>query len=1099
MEDIRKRFQDLLKELFQFDCSDLDFGIYRIMNYKRDVLNQFIEKDLPAAISKELDSGQLANQSAAVEELKDLKTQILETLADNAIDAEGNLQSKYHGTKLGKQYLKLQSRTGGAQPKTALETAIYNHLYSFFSRYYDAADFMSLRRYSKKQKYAIPYNGEEVCLHWANKDQYYIKTGEYFRDYSFVTHGYTVHFKLRQADIPKDNLKGDKRFFLPFSKEIVIEEDKKQVIIPVEYRPLTDQESISYGSKNQQDKIIESALEAVQKALSKEDKILAALFAERRKTADDRSVSFLEHHLRKYTQINSSDFFIHKDLKGFLEQELDFYLKNEVLNLDELQAAGQHRAEGWFQIFCAIKSIGYTIIAFLSQLENFQKKLFEKKKFIYDTQYCITLDRVPEQLYTEIADNDAQWTEWKHLFAIDEEQKNLFTNGKNKKENRLAFLKTNPFLVIDTAFFDSDFIDQLLNSIADIDAQIDGLLINSENFQALNILQEKNRNDIKCMYIDPPYNTSASEILYKNEYKHSSWLSLLENRLSLGVALLSPNANLCITIDDFESHRLKMLITEMFGENSILGCASIRSNPSGRATPKGFSIAHEYALFVSLSNSAIVGRLPHTDKQISRYSEKDELGQYEWVNFRKHGGANAFRTARPAMYYPIFVKNADIRIPRIKWDDEKREWILEEKAKKGEKVIFPIRVVGDSSYEMTWKWGVDTARKQIHELCTRIDQRGEIGVYRKSRLREEGTLPRTWWDKTTYSATEYGTNLLADIIGTSNSFPFPKSIYATIDCLKVGGVDEDGIVIDFFAGSGTTGHAVINLNREDDGERKYILVEMGEYFDTVLKPRISKSVYSIQWRDGKPQRIPFYIRSQKKRISDLKKELDELKGIQEKQEYEFEAQRIKGEIDKCQFSINMAESQFREGNDYFGVSHCYKYIRLESYEDALNNIRFDESKGQQFMHFDRYLLDYMLDFETKDSQTFLNVKMLSNPFEYKLLIHQDGQTVECSVDLPETFNYLIGLHVQTRRVYKNGKTKYLVYKGNVDHKSVVVIWRTTENWQQKDYEADKKFISENKLTEGADEVYINGDSLIPNAQSLDPVFKKRMFTEVQYG
>jgi adenine-specific DNA-methyltransferase len=174
-----------------------------------------------------------------------------------------------------------------------------------------------------------------------------------------------------------------------------------------------------------------------------------------------------------------------------------------------------------------------------------------------------------------------------------------------------------------------------------------------------------------------------------------------------------------------------------------------------------------------------------------------------------------------------------------------------------------------------------------------------------------------------------------------------------------------------------------------------------------------------------------------------------------------------------------------------------KYIRLESYEDALNNIEFDDASGQQALKFDDYLLKYMLKWETRASETMLNVEKMARPFSYKLHIYADGRTCEKVADIPETFNYLLGLHVQTRRVYDDDGRRYLVYRGRIDHRQIVVIWRETEGWQKADLERDKKFVAEKKLTEGADEVFVNGDSFIPNAKALEPVFKARMFAEVQ--
>jgi adenine-specific DNA-methyltransferase len=252
------------------------------------------------------------------------------------------------------------------------------------------------------------------------------------------------------------------------------------------------------------------------------------------------------------------------------------------------------------------------------------------------------------------------------------------------------------------------------------------------------------------------------------------------------------------------------------------------------------------------------------------------------------------------------------------------------------------------------------------------------------------------------------------------------------DAIFSAGLEDGAICLDYFAGSGTTAHAVINLNREDGGNRNYVLVEMGDYFDTVLLPRIQKVIYSKDWKDGKP-------------VS-------------------------------------------RQGS-----SHAFKYLRLESYEDALDNIAFQASDKQTTLQLEDYVLSYMLDFETKQSDTLLNVAKLDAPFDYKL--HRHGKSEPLPVDLPETFNYLIGLHVASRCVYQNKDARYLVYRGRAEDRETVILWRTTRGWRQKEFEADKDFVEKHKLTQGAEDIFVNADSFIPGARSLDPVFKRRMFNE----
>jgi adenine-specific DNA-methyltransferase len=1039
MSTPQTKFQQLLRELFQFDCADLDFGIYRIMNFKRAIIERFISEDLPRLVNDELNKGALAAQSQAIQELDAARKKVLEALGEDALDADGNLAEKYRETKAGREYLVAQERARSAKGREALETAIYNHLYSFFSRYWQDGDFISKRRYSKKERYAIPYNGEEVYLYWANHDQYYVKTGEYFTDYTWkAPHGVIVYFKLKGADVEQNNVKGEKRFFLPGLDEITWDANTSTLIIPFEFRPLTQEEQSTYGQRNQQEAIITEALEKIPKRLPKNaPEALAALIAEKRRT-DGTAVTLLEHHLRQYTRRNTSDFFIHKDLKGFLSRELDFYLKNEVLNLEEMEAAGEGLAEGWFQLMRLIKRIGLIIIEFLAQIENFQKMLWEKKKFITETFYVITVGNIPETFYTEIVENEAQWEEWKKILAIDTLPKDLFSGNWQTPEGRIAFLKAHPSLPLDTRHFSQDFVDRLLASFDDLDEMTDGLLVHSENWQTLNLLQEKYRERVKCVYIDPPYNSPSSEIIYKNDYKHSSWNTLMHDRLDYARVLLSIDGMIAVAIDDHEVDNLRGIMHRIF--QGPVETVVVRSNPAGRSTPKGFSVQHEYVLFAWKSEvESTAGKLEHTSKQSQRYKETDEFGQFEWVNFRKHGG---LRNESPKMYYPICINivNKAWRIPLIRWDEREQRWILLEDPHEEEILVWPNDEQGQ---ERRWKWSIERLRSSQGDVKIDTDRHGNLAIYIKSRKPSEGRTPPTWWDKSQYSATDWGTRTLKDLFGSFGLFDYPKAVDLVRDCLKVCLGNKTDWVLDYFAGSGTTGHAVINLNREDGGRRKFILVEMADYFDTVLLPRLKKVTFSPEWKDGKPKRVA---------------------------------------------TAEEAERGPR----------IIKVIRLESYEDALNNLSFDESGGQVAMRFEDYLLKYMLRWEARKSETLLNVEKLSKPFDYCLHIYRDGETRVQKVDLPETFNYLIGLDVARRQVLDDNGRYYLVYRGVTrDGKSTVVIWRETAGWTEEDYKSDRDFVAKHKFTEGADVIYVNGDSLIPGAQALEGVFKAKMFAGVE--
>ncbi|MCL6613967.1 MAG: site-specific DNA-methyltransferase, partial [Firmicutes bacterium] len=605
METPREKFQNLLRELFQFDCADLDFGIYRIMNHKRAVIERFIAEDLPKAITDALNREALAREVEAKRRLEEAARKVREALGAGALDAEGNLLEIYRGSPLGREYLELKEELATYSARPDREAEIYNHLFAFFSRYYQDGDFVAKRRYSRREKYAIPYNGEEIYLYWATQDQYYVKTGEYFRDYAFTAKGVTVHFRLEEANVEQDNVKGEKRFFLPRPDGMAWDEASSRFVIPFAYRPLTEEEEKLYGEKNQQEAINARALEEIPKRLERNPLALAALVEVRRGENGGKPVSNLEAHLRRYTRRNTADFFIHKDLKGFLTRELDFYLKNEVLNLDEMEAAGEERAEGWFQMMRVIRDIGGRIIEFLAQIEDFQKMLWEKRKFVTETQYCITIGNIPESFYPEIAACEAQWDEWKALFHIQEEQGvNLFTAGLDRRDRRIAFLKDHPTLVLDTRHFERDFVDRLLASFEDLDEATDGLLVHGENFQALNLLLEKYRGKVKCVYIDPPYNRGGDDFLYKDDYRHSSWLSMMFDRTRAAVPLLNRHGVLFVHIDENERDNLQTVLDLALGRRNRLEELIWIQNTTHSQSPL-YSTNHEYVEVYACDRTAV--------------------------------------------------------------------------------------------------------------------------------------------------------------------------------------------------------------------------------------------------------------------------------------------------------------------------------------------------------------------------------------------------------------------------------------------------------------------------------------------------------------
>ena len=740
-------------------------------------------------------------------------------------------------------------------------------------------------------------------------------------------------------------------------------------------------------------------------------------------TQKEPNRTLLEKHLTDYTAKNSFDYFIHKDLGGFLHRELDFYIKNEVLHIDDLDA---QLINSQLTIVRAIKQVGEKIIRMLAQLENFQRKLWLKKKFVVQSDYCITLDRVPEKLYPEIIANEAQRKEWVRLFAIDEIKGDLTTEGYSEPLT-IEFLKQNPFLVLDTAFFDAKFKHQLVKGMENVDEQTNGLLINSENFQALELLQEKFARRAKCAYIDPPYNAKSSEIMYKNTFKHASWLSLMENRINVARNLLRDDSVFEIAIDEVENARLCLLNDALLDFYSGRADVSIVINPSGQQG-KNFSTSSEYVHFYFQDEPNMLA------KEIRSEENADVRG---FMNGAKGEGGNYLRTSGKTCFYPIYVKNNNV----IGFGDVCEDDFHPISANVVNGDILEIYPIDAEGVERKWLFGRDTVSDIQSELSVKKNR--NTGLYEIIRTKTEINYKTVWTDST-YSAKEHGTNLLSKMF-KSPVFSFPKSLYAVKDCIGIAIRNtQSSIVLDFFAGSGTTGHAVIEHNRDNEkANHKYVLCEMGDYFNSATRPRIEKALYSRDWRDGKP------------------------------------------------VSRN-------------GISQCFKYIRLEQYEDTLNNleIKKQQTDWRDDEFHESYMLSYMLDTETRDS--LLNLKMFVNPFNMSLKTTKDNELVETKVDMVETFNYLIGLNVETEDWFENDNICVVQGKTHRGGLKTLVIWR---NCEEIDNEKLCRFFERmdfrTRDTE-FDLIYVNGDNTLPNLRRdkenwkvvlTEEEFAKRMFEE----
>ena len=1016
-----------LYELFRIEDFELDFGIFKILQFKRKQIEKFINSEI-----------------------------------ENILDSSWTQQTA---------------------------DTLYEHIYNFFSRYYDNGDFIIKRRHSKTGKYMFLYNGEDVNIHWNTMDQYYIKSSDYFPAFSWKLNDITIMFQTSKENIQleKANAKeqANKYFFIKkienkknnkieftFSyKELEVHEIKK-IYEMIQSKSLTQTEINKYNSKI----ILESLHPDIKSLLEKKHKKI---------NGEESEYSELEWKLQRFTGKNTIDFFIHKDLKKFLQQELEYYLKSEMIDIQsiltivnsvnslktykELKKEGEEqegeKQEGekqeeeeqegeeqegeeqeekeqmrhkhnnniknqvnsqhkiaTIEIIPVFINICSKIIDFLSQIEEFQKILWEKPKFIINTDYLITLDMISEEYYAEILQNSSQIEEWKNLNLIssneDRPRKDKKLESYTDKENQceinidIEYLKTHPTLMIDTKFFDQKFKLKILQPIENLEEKITGILIHSDNFHALRLLQQKYKNKIKCCYIDPPYNIAGDEFIYKDNFRDSSWLTMVANRLELCKTLLSTDGMFFSSIDDTMLAPYSMLINSIFPErlkNIVWHKKTQPSFLSNELIP-----VTEYILVAKNSTEKIemVGGFGNPDKPaelLNISNKKDKriipknavIIQNGWSGILQERFYGKDELQIELLNAPIHVVNGipekDLELlGRFKWTQDR---ILQEIQKGGTLFIKSIESLRPTMKRI---FEAPIVKAPISLLSKKLDE----------------NIPTN----------TDGNNELKDLFKVCPfNYPKPSGLIKYL-IRTITYQNKSGWVLDFFAGSGTTGDAAIQLIKEEDYDLKFILIEMGEYFNSILKPRIIKKIYSQNWKDGKPE-------------------------------------------------------------DSDGLpKRIIKYHSLEQYEDSILNIEF-QPQNNKIEQIQDYFITYMLNFESKSNNVFLSIDSLKNPFSYSINFITESGMQSITIDIVETLNYLIGIQTNKITWKENPIANYLLIEGKINTKNALIIWRETK--KEFDPIKEKEILEywiPNK--EKFDEIYLPGDSLIDHTESLESIFKK---------
>ena len=375
--------------------------------------------------------------------------------------------------------------------------------------------------------------------------------------------------------------------------------------------------------------------------------------------------------------------------------------------------------------------------------------------------------------------------------------------------------------------------------------QSDNMIIRGDNLEALKALLPKYEGKIKCIYIDPPYNTGNEGWVYNDNVndpkikkwlgevvgkegedlsRHDKWLCMMYPRLKLLQKLLSDDGAIFISIDSNEKFFLKCLCDEIFGSRNFIADIAVINNLKGRSDDKYIATAHE-SLLIYQKGAFITNGVEMPEEYDAEYKLCDEGGRYRLQGLRKRG-AGARREDRPNMWYPFYYHETTRQLS-VDYISDATE-------------IYPRLSDGSDG---RWRWGIETARQRIDELTAQIVKgRNEYDIFQKDYLPDSGAKrvkPKSFWSGAEFSA-EAGTLEVKAILG-KGVFETPKSTGIIEYCLQQA-TSSDSLVLDSFAGSGTTAHAVLNINKADGGNRRFILVEMMDYAESITAERVRRVI-----------------------------------------------------------------------------------------------------------------------------------------------------------------------------------------------------------------------------------------------------------------
>ncbi|WP_199490007.1 site-specific DNA-methyltransferase [Helicobacter pylori] len=643
------------------------------------------------------------------------------------------------------------------QNNNDLKEELFDKLYSFFKRYLSANGgiyfndtplYDSLYTKSDYEKCSLK---KDTALFYKTKDLYYVKSETIYKDFCFELENIIFNFDTSSLESKKNNEKVDLVFNLK-------DTDTNTLNF-----------SVTLSSKGNQTKISEILKECSNQGVELDEEVLKKAFV-------------------KFKKQGSMDYFIHKNALGFLKEQLDLYLFEYLFK--EMTEFDDKRLNG----INTIKEVALQVISLVSEFENELCKIWNKPRFVLNSHFIVSLDQLKAKNYdldkiTNHKNYPKQVKEWQDL--------NLKTTDN---------LLENEFLPLDTIYF-KDLEEEIKNLFSE--DEINGTLIKSENYQALNSLKNRYKETIDCIYIDPPYNTQNNEFIYADNFKRSSWLSMMENRLELARKLLNDKGVMFVSIDDNEQAYLKVLMDEVFngggGGDNFVNCLAVKRGTKSLNSQfnqiKSLNVAFEYILVYKKSNNFY-----YVNPYVKDANEKQKEGI--WAGLYSN-------MDRPTMRYEI--DGVNIAKGQWKWSKEK-----------GLKALQNYKDFLNSNFDNLKKY-YEYHKSLGNELdFVRKNNHNTIEYWVKPR--EKLMVDTNFMDLHTSGTSEIKAIFENEVIFNN---PKPEALLKRIIEIST---QENDLVLDFFAGSGTTCAVAHKL------KRKYIGIEMGEHFDSVILPRLKKVI-----------------------------------------------------------------------------------------------------------------------------------------------------------------------------------------------------------------------------------------------------------------